>query len=326
MEQAYSLKKSTQALLQTEFKETLSHDYGQNHLTPETAEAAREMAEEIRAVHIERMKKNDWMSDGTREKAIEKLEKMQILIGYQPEWSPIAKELQVDTKSNLVDALFHLHSQRKVFTWQQFDQSLDLSNFHSSSFFVNAYYSPTTNSIEIPAAILQAPFFSAKQSDGENYGGLGSVLGHEMTHGFDHQGANFNENGEYKPWWLVEDYNHFQQLLYPFIQQWDELTYLGEPVDGKLTLGENIADAGGLSVALEAYGSADKEFFEGYARAFRDKTRPAVVQYLLKTDPHAPEKLRVNQQLSNLNQFYEIYDVKEGDLMFITKEERISLW
>lgn len=129
-----------------------------------------------------------------------------------------------------------------------------------------------------------------------------------------------------KPWWLVEDYNHFQQLLYSFIQQWDELTYLGEPVDGKLTLDENIADAGGLSVALEAYGSADKEFFEGYARAFRDKTRPAVVQYLLKTDPHAPEKLRVNQQLSNLNQFYEIYDVKEGDLMFIPKEERISLW
>ena len=186
------------------------------------------------------------------------------------------------------------------------------------------------NIIVFPAAILQAPFYSLKQSSSQNYGGIGAVIAHEISHAFDNNGSLFDEFGNLNNWWTDEDSAHFKQLAQKMIDEFDGIPFAGQKVNGKLTVSENIADAGGLSCALEAAKTeADynaQEFFINWATIWRMKATEQYMQLLLSIDVHAPQKLRANIQAENLDDFYTAFDIKPGDEMYRAPEDRVHIW
>ncbi|MFA9380559.1 MAG: M13-type metalloendopeptidase, partial [Acetanaerobacterium sp.] len=195
---------------------------------------------------------------------------------------------------------------------------------------VNAYYSLSNNEIVFPAAILQAPFYDADAPIEENLGGIGSIIAHELSHAFDNNGALFDENGNYANWWTDADLTAYENKTYALVTQFDEIELAsGEYINGELTLGENIADLGGLScvvqVAKDQGGDLDT-LFRAYARAWRCKSTPEYTSYLLKTDTHSPNKYRVNQVLRNIDEFYEVYGIQEDDGMYLAPEDRVRIW
>ncbi|MNS48235.1 Neutral endopeptidase [compost metagenome] len=206
---------------------------------------------------------------------------------------------------------------------------------------VNAYYSPVGNEIVFPAAILQPPFFDMAGDDAYNYGAIGAVIGHEISHGFDDQGRRYDGQGRLRDWWTPEDEKGFTARAERLIAQYAGYEPLpGAHVDGKLTLGENIADLAGVDMALKAYRrslsgkaapavdglSADQRFFVGYARVWRSKSRPEWLKMRLSTDPHSPEQYRTNGVLTNLDAFYDAYGLKPGDKLYKSPEERVRIW
>lgn len=199
-----------------------------------------------------------------------------------------------------------------------------------SSNTVNAYYSPSNNLICFPAAILQAPFYSYTQTKSENYGGIGTVIGHEISHAFDNNGSQFDENGNMNNWWTEKDYETFNNLAKAMIDQFEGIPFASGNVNGTLTVSENIADAGGLSCSLEALKrNSDyslEEFFINYAKIWCRKAKLEYKDLLLKTDVHAPAELRVNVQVKNLAEFYEAFDIKEEDKMYLEKDKRVNIW
>ena len=195
---------------------------------------------------------------------------------------------------------------------------------------VNAYYDPQQNQIVFPAAILQAPFYDLHQSSSANYGGIGAVIAHEISHAFDTNGASFDEHGSLKDWWKPEDYEAFTARTQKVIDQFEGQDSYGAKINGKLTVSENVADLGGIAAALEAAKKeADfsaEEFFTNFARIWRMKARTEYMQLLASVDVHAPGKLRTNVQLPNFDEFFETFDVKEGDGMWRSPEDRVIIW
>ena len=206
---------------------------------------------------------------------------------------------------------------------------------------VNAYYNPTTNEICFPAGILQPPFFDVNADDASNYGAIGVVIGHEMTHGFDDQGRNFDQNGNMKDWWTEEDANRFKELTSILVKQYDSIIVLGdEHANGKFTLGENIADHGGLRVSYTAFKKTqqgrseektdgftpDQRFFLSYAGVWAGNIRDAEILRRTKTDPHSLGRWRVNAALKNIEPFFKAFNIKEGDPMFLAPAERVTIW
>ena len=307
------------------FPETLSFYYGQTYFNPEDKEDVIEMTSAIRETFIERLKTLDWLTEPSRKKAIEKVEEMILHIAYPDEIDPISAYFTVQEQDNLLEAYLNLKQARISYDLGHLGQ-VESHVWSKPSFLVNAYYSPAENAIYLPASILQAPYYSSQQTRAENYGGIGTIIAHEMVHAFDDQGSNYDSQGQPNFWWTLEDRQTFLDRMYQMEQQWSGLTYAGQAMDGKLTLGENIADAGGLSVALETYGKPDEAFFEAYARSFRSKVRKEVEGLLLENDSHAPAELRVNVPLQNLDSFYEVYDIQEGDGMYLPPEERVIVW
>jgi len=195
---------------------------------------------------------------------------------------------------------------------------------------VNAYYNPSFNIIVFPAAILQAPFYSLKQTASENYGGIGAVIAHEISHAFDNNGSQFDEFGNLSNWWTDEDLKHFEGLAQEMIEEFDGLETEAGKCNGKLVVSENIADAGGLSCALEAAKGEEKPdikgFFLNWARIWCMKSSLERQKLLLAIDVHAPNVLRANVQPKNLQDFYDVFDVHEGDGMWLEPEKRIHIW
>ena len=307
------------------FPETLSFYYGQTYFNPEDKEDVIEMTSAIRETFIERLKTLDWLTEPSRKKAIEKVEEMILHIAYPDEIDPISAYFTVQEQDNLLEAYLNLKQARISYDLGHLGQ-VESHVWSKPSFLVNAYYSPAENAIYLPASILQAPYYSSQQTRAENYGGIGTIIAHEMVHAFDDQGSNYDSQGQPNFWWTLGDRQTFLERMYQMEQQWSGLTYAEQAMDGKLTLGENIADAGGLSVALETYGKPDEAFFEAYARSFRSKVRKEVEGLLLENDSHAPAELRVNVPLQNLDSFYEVYDIQEGDGMYLPPEERVIVW
>lgn len=307
------------------FPETLSFYYGQTYFNPEDKEDVIGMTSAIRETFIERLKTLDWLTEPSRKKAIEKVEEMILHVAYPEEIDPISAYFSVHEQANLLEACLSLKQARISYDLEHLGQ-VESHVWSKPSFLVNAYYSPAENAIYLPASILQAPYYSSQQTRAENYGGIGAIIAHEMVHAFDDQGSNYDSQGQPYFWWTLEDRQTFLERMYQMEQQWSGLSYAGQALDGKLTLAENIADAGGLSVALETYGKPDEAFFEAYARSFRSKVRKEVESLLLENDPHAPAELRVNVPLQNLDSFYEVYDIQEGDGMYLPPEERVIVW
>lgn len=287
----------------------------------------------------ERIAGLEWMSDATKEKAQEKLSAFIVKIGYPDKWRDYsALEIKDDSywanvcRSNIFEMDYNL---------QQAGKPVDRARWGMTPQTVNAYYNPTTNEICFPAAILQPPFFNPDADDAVNYGAIGVVIGHEMTHGFDDQGRNYDKDGNLTDWWTAEDAARFTERADRLIQQYDDIIVVDSVhANGRYTLGENIADQGGLLVSHLAYLNSldgktpapidgftnEQRFYLGYATLWGQNIRPEEILRLTKIDPHSLGKWRVNAALRNIDTFYQAFDIKEGDPMYMMPADRVVIW
>ena len=314
------------------FSDVMSVYYGRKYFGEEAKTDVTGMIDKIKNVYRGRLQQNDWLTEGTRNKAIEKLDKMKVFVGYQEDVDPGTKELHLDPNKSFFELSEDIAQFGKRYTIDHFDEPIDKNKWSGSAFDINAYYNPESNSINFPAGILQAPFYDKNQSTEKNYGGIGVVIGHEITHAFDSNGADYDENGDMHNWWTKADSKAFDKRIKAFEDQWDGLEIYGTKVNGKLTVTENVADAGGLSSTLQVLKTDMtkpnlKDYFENYADIWKQKASLQYNKYTMVQDVHAPNELRVNQQLKNLPEFYEAYpQIKEGDAMYLAPSKRISLW
>ncbi len=278
-----------------------------------------------------RLSKNTWLSKETIKKAILKLDTMEIKIGYPDKVSELYFKLKYNDDMSLIEIVNRLNEIRSEHSDSKLFEKVDRSLWVMSGNTVNACYNPSFNDITFPAAILQAPFYSIDQTIEENYGGIGSVIGHEISHAFDNNGAQMDELGNIKNWWTKEDYENFQEKTNLMIEEFDGLPLEGEKVDGKLTVSENIADNGGVASSLESLKRVKenpdlKLFFLNYARIWCQKARPEYTKLLLKVDVHGPCYYRANMQVKNFNEFYEAFNIKETDKMYLEPSKRLIIW
>ena len=287
----------------------------------------------------ERIQALEWMSDSTKARALEKLAAFHVKIGYPDKWKDYGK---LDIK----DDSYYANIERAT-VWASDEnmakagKPVDKEEWHMTPQTVNAYYNPTTNEICFPAGILQPPFFDMQADDAFNYGAIGVVIGHEMTHGFDDQGRQYDKDGNLKDWWTAEDAERFNQRAQVMVNFFDSIQVApGVHANGRQTLGENIADYGGLQVAYQAFKTATKDaplatvdgltpeqrFFLAYAGVWANNVRPEFVLYLTKMDVHSLGEWRVNGALPQIDAWYEAFNIGEADPMFVPKEERVAIW
>ena len=314
------------------FSDVMSVYYGRKYFGEEAKTDVTGMIDKIKNVYRGRLQQNDWLTEETRNKAIEKLDKMKVFVGYQEDVDPGTKELHLDPNKSFFELSEDIAQFGKRYTIDHFDEPIDKNKWSGSAFDINAYYNPESNSINFPAGILQAPFYDKNQSTEKNYGGIGVVIGHEITHAFDSNGADYDENGDMHNWWTNADSKAFDKRIKAFEDQWNGLEIYETKVNGKLTVTENVADAGGLSSTLQVLKTDMtkpdlKDYFENYANIWKQKASLQYNKYTMVQDVHAPNELRVNQQLKNLPEFYEAYpQIKKGDAMYLAPSKRISLW
>ncbi|VEU78220.1 M13-type metalloendopeptidase [Mycoplasmopsis columbinasalis] len=284
-------------------------------------------------IYAQRLQNNTWLSPATKEKALLKLRTLDVQIGYPKEFRPFYKDFKVSSYAeggNLLANVIELAKVRMKWSFSCIDTPVNKNFWGMAPNVVNAYYSPVFNQIVFPAAILNEPFYSTKQSSAANYGGIGAVIAHEISHAFDNHGAQFDEKGNLNMWWTQADFDTFTELGKKMIDLFDGVETFGGKCDGKLTLSENIADAGGISCALAASkldpDHSSEDFFISWATIWRQLMTENAAKVLLVTDPHASTELRANMQLKNLDEFYETFDIKEGDKMFLPKEKRVTIW
>lgn len=312
------------------FSQVAGDYYGKKYFGPQAKADVHHMVEQMIKVYKGRLTNNQWLSKDTRDKAILKLDKLGIQVGYPDKIPALYDQFKVDEEESLIANLNQLTVTANKELFSRWNKPVDRMRWEMSAATVNAYYHPFKNIIVFPAAILQAPFYSLKQSSIQNYGGIGAVIAHEISHAFDNNGSLFDEFGNLNNWWTDEDSAHFKQLAQKMIEEFDGIPFAGQKVNGKLTVSENIADAGGLSCALEAAKTeADfnaQEFFINWATIWRMKATEQYMQLLLSIDVHAPQKLRANIQAENLDDFYTAFDIKPGDEMYRAPEDRVHIW
>ncbi len=321
--------------------ELIGKIYVERHFSPEAKRAMEELVGNLFEAYAARIRSLDWMSGTTKRKALAKLAQMHHKIGYPRKWRSYPG-LRIDPRDyvgNILRTAEHEHrrAMRKLHRktnrdeWFMYPQT------------VNAYYAPSLNDIVFPAAILQPPFFSALADAAVNYGAIGEVIGHEMTHGFDDQGAKFDGKGNLKTWWTREDKARFERKTKLLIKQFDAYTVAdGVPVNGKFTLGENVADLGGAAIAYDAYTrhlekhpeedceidgfTPLQRFFLGFSIFEREIVRPEYQKLAAIHDPHSPGIYRINGPLSNMTEFYRAFDVKKGDKLWRAPKDRAKIW
>lgn len=312
------------------FSQVAGDYYGKKYFGPQAKADVHHMVEQMIKVYKGRLTNNQWLSKDTRDKAILKLDKLGIQVGYPDKIPALYDQFKVDEEESLIANLNQLTVTANKELFSRWNKPVDRMRWEMSAATVNAYYHPFKNIIVFPAAILQAPFYSLKQSSSQNYGGIGAVIAHEISHAFDNNGSLFDEFGNLNNWWTDEDSAHFKQLAQKMIEEFDGIPFAGQKVNGKLTVSENIADAGGLSCALEAAKTeADfnaQEFFINWATIWRMKATEQYRQLLLSIDVHAPQKLRANIQAENLDDFYTAFDIKPGNEMYRAPEDRVHIW
>ncbi len=325
-----SQRKFTFYLARDMFSQVAGDYYGKKYFGPQAKADVHHMVEQMIKVYKGRLTNNQWLSKDTRDKAILKLDKLGIQVGYPDKIPALYDQFKVDEEESLIANLNQLTVTANKELFSRWNKPVDRMRWEMSAATVNAYYHPFKNIIVFPAAILQAPFYSLKQSSSQNYGGIGAVIAHEISHAFDNNGSLFDEFGNLNNWWTDEDSAHFKQLAQKMIDEFDGIPFAGQKVNGKLTVSENIADAGGLSCALEAAKTeADfnaQEFFINWATIWRMKATEQYMQLLLSIDVHAPQKLRANIQAENLDEFYTAFDIKPGDEMYRAPEDRVHIW
>jgi len=320
--------------------EAVGEMYVEKYFPASSKEKMLTLVGNLQTALSERINGLEWMSDTTKAKAQEKLAAFTVKIGYPDKWRDYSGlEIKDDSywanvrRSNIFDMAYQL---------ADVDKPVDKSRWHMNPQTVNAYYNPTTNEICFPAAILQPPFFNPDADDAVNYGAIGVVIGHEMTHGFDDQGRNYDKDGNLIDWWTAEDAVRFKERADKLVDQYDQIIVIDTlHANGRFTLGENIADHGGLLVAHQAYLNSlkgketpapidgftnEQRFFLGYATLWGQNIRPEEIRRRTKIDPHSLGKWRVNAALRNIAPFYAAFDIKEGDPMFMAPVDRVVIW
>ena len=315
------------------FGQVVGLHYGETFFGPKAKEDVKTMVYEMIDVYKERISSNDWLKEATKEKAIKKLSTLAVHVGYPDELPKYFDAFDIkgyDQESNLIQERLDMMQIINQDNFSKYNQEPNRNIWGMPASMVNAYYSPTNNQIVFPAAILQKPYYSLEQSASENYGGIGAVMAHEISHAFDNNGAKFDEFGSLNNWWTEEDLKAFKQKAKDMIDLFDGVETGFGPCNGELTVSENIADSGGLRCALEASKKNDshayEDFFMNWARVWRIKASEAYSQLLLKVDVHGPSILRANMQLSNLPEFQSYYDISEKDDMYLPTSKMVSIW
>ena len=313
--------------------------YVKKHFGDEAKRRMDELVQNLLKTYEVSINELQWMSPETKKMALDKLHKIKPKIGFTEKWRDYT-DLKIDPKDllgNMKRSAMHEHK-RMV---DKLGKPVDETEWGMTPQTVNAYYNPTKNEIVFPAAILQPPFFDPQAEDAVNYGGIGAVIGHEISHGFDDQGSKYDGDGNLKNWWTDSDRAAFEKLANALVAQYDAYEALpGKTVQGRLTLGENIADLSGMAIAYKAYKmslggkegpvmdgyTADQRFFIGWGQIWARKYRDSELVRRLVTDPHSPSLFRANGPIINFDAFYDAFDVKEGDQLFKPKSERIQIW
>ncbi|WP_333618583.1 M13 family metallopeptidase [Dietzia sp.] len=333
------------ALVEGAVGEEVGRAYVERHFPPENKQRMSELVDNILAAYRQSIENLEWMTPETRERALEKLGKFVPKIGYPDKWRDYSALVVApdDLAGNVRRAAEFQHD----YEISKLGGPVDTGEWHMTPQTVNAYYNPVMNEIVFPAAILQPPFFDADADDAMNYGGIGGVIGHEIGHGFDDQGSQYDGDGNLDNWWTDADREEFTAQTTALIEQYDALTPEGlDPethhVNGAFTIGENIGDLGGLGIAVLAYaislgGSLDdapeidgatgiQRLFQSWAVVWRAKTRDEEAIRRLAIDPHSPPEFRCNQVVRNIDAFYEAFGVTEDDEMWLPEDRRVSIW
>lgn len=321
--------------------EALGRIYVEKYFPATSKERMKELVRNLQIALGERIAAQDWMNDSTKVNALLKLSTFYVKIGYPDKWTDLSK-LTIDPSKSYIENM----RQCRLF-WNQWNiehtagKPVDRDDWYMTPQTVNAYYNPTTNEICFPAGILQVPFFDATADDAFNYGAIGVVIGHEMTHGFDDQGRRFDKDGNMHDWWTENDAQNFIARTDKYADFFSAIKVLPDlNANGRLTLGENLADHGGLQVAFAAFKNATKNnplpvidgltpeqrFFLAYAGVWAGNITEAEIRNRTKSDPHSLGRWRVNGALPHIDAWYEAFGIKEGDEMYIPKEKRLPLW
>ena len=337
----YPIWKRATNLVEGQMGEALGKIYSERYFPASSKERMKTLVKNLQLSLEERIKAQTWMSDTTKQAALDKLSSFYVKIGYPDKWKDLSK-LTIDPKKSLFENILVADSFR---TAQRIEETagkpVDKDEWFMTPQTVNAYYNPTTNEICFPAGILQRPFFDPTADDAFNYGAIGVVIGHEMTHGFDDQGRHYDKVGNMVDWWTASDGENFNKRADQYAAFFSNIKVLPDlNANGKFTLGENLADHGGLQVAFNAYKRAqkgktlpvidgftgDQRFFLAYAGVWGQNITEKEIRNRTKSDPHALGMWRVNGALPHIDMWYDAFGVKEGDKMFIAKSERLDLW
>ena len=337
IEQRPDLWKSAVGVVDANLGEQLGKLYVEKHFPPKAKKSAEQLVDNLLAAYRENFRNSEWMSPKTREAALAKLDKITVKIGYPDKWVDYSK-LKI-TRGKLVESLLAIEAFEAERAVNKLGTRVDKTEWAMSPQTVNAYYQPTSNSINFPAAILQPPFFDPDALPAVNYGAIGATIGHEIGHGFDDQGAKYNGEGNREDWWTPEDLKAFEAKTKQVVDQYNTLVPQGLPpdshVNGELTVGENLADIRGLMISLAAFrieeGKAGRNtpdytpLFQSWGRNWREKQTEQALAQQVATDPHSPGEFRCNQVVRNLPEFYTTFGVQESDTLFLPEDQRVTL-
>lgn len=321
--------------------EAIGKLYVEKYFPESSKQRMLDLVHNLQAALAERIDEASWMEQVTKEQAKDKLSNFIIKIGYPDKWRDYSG-LQIDPSLSLYENISHvMEFMTQDYIDRKVNKPVDKSEWQMTPQTVNAYYNPTTNEICFPAAILQPPFFDPEADDAVNYGAIGGVIGHEMSHGFDDQGCQFDKEGNQNNWWTAADkanYDKRTKVLEDYFGNYEVLP--GKKINGKLTLGENIGDNGGLNIAFRAFSNLmktkklpvidgftpEQRFFLAWGRVWAANTSDEMTDYLLKVDPHSPNKARVNAALPHIDAWYDAFNVKKSDKMYVPKSKRAHIW
>ena len=325
-----SIEKFAYNLASSLYSEPVGIYYGDKYFGEEAKKDITEIVYQIIDTYKERIKTNEILGDETKEKAILKLSRMGVKMGYPDKVRAIYDKLLFNPEDSLFDIMLTLGEIRTLDMLSKIDRPTEPENWAMPGHMVNACYDPFVNDITFPAAILQPPFYSLKQTRSENLGGIGAVIGHEISHAFDSNGAKCDENGNINNWWTEDDFKRFEAKVQLMIEQFDGIELPWGKVNGAFIVSENMADNGGMSVTVDIMsrteGSSFEEYFCNWARVWCQKAKPEYSQLLLSVDVHGPCILRANMPPRNFKEWYETFDVTENDQMYIAPEKRIIIW
>ena len=322
--------------------ETVGKLYVKEYFPETSKQRVYRLVKDLQQAFEDRLKDNTWMSEETKAKALEKLHAMYINVGYPDKWEDMEKFVDIRENENLIENYIRITQEARKATYRKYwRKPVDKTMMACTPQTVNAFYNPMFNSINFPAAILQPPFFDPEADYVSNYGAIGTVIGHEMSHGFDDQGCQFDKDGNLKNWWTADDktkYNERTKVLADWFSEQEAVPGLN--VNGAKTLGENIGDNGGLKIAYRAYENRMKQeplkdvdgfttaqrFYLAYARIWASNSTPEYTAQLVNSDVHSPNRIRVMAALPMIDTWYEAFGIKEGDKMFVPKEKRAQVW